>query len=499
MRIHLAACAALCLTPSSAVAGVAPPRTNVLLLCADDLRCSSIGLYGGGPAKTPSLDRLAAGGVRFDRAYCNSPVCTASRQSFLTGRYPWTIGVTRLKTALPERETTLAELLASAGYRTAAIGKMHFNSDLAHGFQTRVDMKDHARFQRTKGVALLEGKDLLGPWRPFRDPARVWLNSSALPYPAKASDMAASFFVRAAEDFLAAKDDRPFFLMVSFYEPHSPFHFPVEYRGRHRAEDQLAPAVAPADVPRIPKVFRDLSEAEKRGIRAAYATSAEFLDANVGAVLDALEKSGRKSETLVVFLSDHGYMLGEHGRFEKHTMYEPAVRAPLVIRPPGFPPRPAVSEALVELVDLVPTVLAYCDVAAPVNLQGASLRLILQGRVTRFRDFAVSAYAESAEGMLREDRFKLIYRAGNREREDGYAEERPLEGRRISLFDLQSDPEEHHDLAESPTHRARVERMTSMLAERIAATARIAPPAGLDPEAILDRWLGPSAEAAALP
>ena len=123
----------------------AAQRTNVLWICADDHAAYVYGAYGNERVRTPRLDRLAAEGVRFSRAYCNSPVCTASRQSFLTGRYPHSVGVTLLKTALPESETTLAEMLRAAGYRTAAIGKMHFNHALTHGFETLIDLPDWQR------------------------------------------------------------------------------------------------------------------------------------------------------------------------------------------------------------------------------------------------------------------------------------------------------------------------------------------------------------------
>src|SRR5262249_45302633 len=145
--------------------------------------------------KTPNIDRIAAEGLRFDRAYCNSPVCTASRQSFLTGRYPRTVGVTLLKTPLPESETTLAELLRDAGYDTAAVGKMHFNSDLTHGFALRADPPQHRQWLAQRGKAALpEGVKVQPPWKPFRDPAGVWLNSECLPFGAVDRDMAGSYF-----------------------------------------------------------------------------------------------------------------------------------------------------------------------------------------------------------------------------------------------------------------------------------------------------------------
>ncbi len=144
------------------------------------------GAYGNKTVRTPNIDALAAAGMRFDQAFCNSPVCTASRQSFLTGRYPRTIGVTQLSTALPESETTLAELLAAVGYRTSAIGKMHFNSQLKHGFETHIDLPEFQKWLAAKGkTAVPAGIDVQPPWKPFRAPANIWLNAGALPYGAR--------------------------------------------------------------------------------------------------------------------------------------------------------------------------------------------------------------------------------------------------------------------------------------------------------------------------
>src|SRR5262249_54446379 len=230
-----------------------PRRPNVLWIVADDHAPYVCGAYGNTKVRTPNIDRLAAEGMRFDRAFCNSPVCTASRQSFLTGRYPRTIGVTQLQAVLPESETTLAELLRDAGYETAAIGKMHFNSDLTHGFATRIDLREHQKWLEAKGKQPLSPDvETQPPWRPFRDPARIWLNSDNRPLGSVDADMAGTYFADRAVEFLNARrdsggsnarpgDPRPFFLMVSFYEPHSPFHYPVEFSGRHKLDEFAVP------------------------------------------------------------------------------------------------------------------------------------------------------------------------------------------------------------------------------------------------------------------
>lgn len=450
-----------------------PRRPNVLWIVADDLAPYVCATYGNDKVRTPNIDRLAAEGMRFDRAYCNCPVCTASRQSFLTGRYPRTIGVTQLKTALPATEATLAEMLKKAGYDTAAIGKMHFNSDLKHGFDVRIDLPEHRRWLQKKGPeSVPAGLKALPTWRPFRDPARVWLNGECLPFGAIDADMPGTYFAGEAARYLQQQRERPFFLMVSFYEPHSPFHFPVEYLGRHRPESFAVPKLGADDDAQIPAVFRDLTDKDKQGVIAAYHTSVEFLDKNVGLVLDALKKSGKDRDTLVVLIGDHGYMLGQHGRFEKHCCYEPAVRAPLIIRLPGADKRGQSTPALTEFIDIAPTILDVCQMPVPASMQGKSLLRLLHGETGAHRDHVVVEYAENEEAMIRTDRWKLIYCTGKRARQDGYETGKPLPGRTIQLFDEANDPEEKTNLAAHPEQAARVAEFTRQLAEHMKRTAR---------------------------
>jgi choline-sulfatase len=432
-----------------------------------------VGCWGQQQVKTPNIDRLASAGLRFDRAYCNSPVCTASRQSFLTGRYPRSVGVTLLKTALPDSETTLAEMLKEAGYDTAAIGKMHFNSDRKHGFDLRIDQPQYRQWLQKKGAEPLpKDVEVLPSWKPFKDHARVWLNSGVQPFAATDADMAGSFYGREASKYLEQKRDKPFFLMVSFYEPHSPFHFPVEFRGRLKPEAFAVPRVSSEDDWHIPAIFRELTDKEKQGITAAYATSVEFLDRNVGVALDALKKVGREDDTLVIFTGDHGYMLGHHGRFEKHCCFEPAVRAPLLLRYPGQIKAKQQTDALVEFVDIVPTVLDFCERKTPAAVQGRSLKALALGEQRTHRDAVIVEYSENEEAMIRTEQWKLIYGTGRRERQDGYTTGKPLPGRTVLLYDVVKDPDEMTNVAAKPENATIVKDLTSRLAEHLKKTAR---------------------------
>lgn len=453
--------------------GQAKSPPNILWICGDDHAPYVIGAYGNAQVRTPNLDKMAAQGMRFDRAYCNSPVCTASRQSFLTGRYPRTIGVTQLKTPLSDREVTLAEVLKKANYDTGAIGKMHFNSNLKHGFDLRLDNPQHNEWLRAKGKSPVpSGVQVQPPWKPFVDPARIWLNSLCLPLNVVDAEMAGSYFREQAVRFLQERRKRPFFLMVSFTEPHSPFHFPVEYRDRHRRAEFKAPAAGPEDDWQIPEIFRQLTDEDKQGIIAAYYTSAEFLDKNIGLVLEALEKSGEAENTLVIYTGDHGYMLGQHGRFEKHCGYEPAVRSPLLVRFPGKVQPSQSSKALVEFIDIFPTVLEFAGLPVPTNVQGKSLAPLLTGKLNQHREQVFIEYSENEEAYIRTDRWKFIYGTGKRLRGDGYATRQPLPGRTVRLFDLDRDPDELTNLAQRPEHARRIEDFTTQLADHLKRTSR---------------------------
>ncbi|MFO0949037.1 MAG: sulfatase-like hydrolase/transferase [Planctomycetota bacterium] len=468
-NVSMMAHAWICLITTLAAAG----SPNVLVIVADDLGADRIGCGGESLVRTPNIDRLAAEGTWFQHAYANSPVCTASRQSFLTGRLPQEVGVTRLTTALGEGTVTLAELMRQAGYRTATFGKMHFNSKLPHGFDVQVDRPDHERWlKKNPRAPLPTGIQVLPPWRPFKDPASVWLNSQVLPYPSRDAEMTSTWLVEQAEEYLNRTDDRPFFVMVSLTEPHSPFHFPIEFRGRISPASMHVPEVTAADEEQIPEIFRALTDQEKQGIRAAYLTSVEFLDLNVGRLMNALSASPHANNTLVVFLGDHGYMLGEHGRFEKHCFFEPAVRAPLILRIPGQA-QASTSDALVEFIDLAPTVLDYCHLPSSSTFTGKSLMPIVRrepGADARHRDAVFSLYTENEEAMIRDRKYKFVYSTGERRRKDGYDTGRSLPGESMTLFDMTADPGEKRNLAGDPESKAIIERFERILYDRLVPT-----------------------------
>ena len=450
------------------------PRYNLLFLMADDHAAYVHGADGNRQALTPNLDRLAAEGLRFARHHCNSPVCTPSRQSLLTGLLPHAAGVTQLRTALSTESITIPRLLREAGYQTAVFGKMHFNrpgSPGLHGFDLcrTEDVIQRRWSEEVSGSELPSGvptKTL--PWQPFRTPAQQWLNAHNLPYPRRDAGMKGTFIAEEACRYLEANRDKPFALWASFHEPHSPFDFPIEDAARFNPAAFRPPRVGAGDASQIPLVFRDLSEDERRGIIAAYYTSAHFLDRNVGRVLDRLRRLDLADNTLVIYTADHGYCLGHHGRFEKHCGYDPALRVPLILRLPGRIRTGVVTE-FTEHIDLGPTVLELLGAQRFPVSHGQSLSPYLSGKKpAAARRHIFSEYLENEEVFIREDRWKFIYCSGKRARQDGYATGNPTPGRYTRLFDLRKDPGEFTDV--STRNPDAVKRFAALALERFRAT-----------------------------
>lgn len=485
------------LAASTTACGRRGRKPNFLFLIADDHAGYVLGADGDRMAETPHLDRLAAEGARFARHYCNSPVCTPSRQSFFTGQLPSSAGVTVLRTRLSEDKPTLARQLKAAGYHTGVIGKMHFNQPGREGLYGFDWMLTEREWRQAYGAEVKPKPvppeiPVQPPWRPFRDPARIWLNAEKRPYPRFDDDMPGTFLARKACQYLQEHKDDPFALWVSFHEPHSPFDFPVDYRRRFDPARFPVPEVGPEDAWQIPLIFRDLKPEEKQGIIAAYYTSVAFLDRNIGTVLEKLRALRLEQDTLVVYLPDHGYNLGHHGRFEKHCGYEPALRVPLIMRWPGRIRAGAVVEDFTESVDVAPTILDLLGVDPLPVQHGRSLRAYLEGDRPQWpRDHIFSQYLENEEGFIRTGKYKFIYCTGKRERTDGYKTDNPAPGRYVRLYDLEKDPGEFTDIAKREPETAA--RLRDLLLARFRQThpEASAVPADATPEEALDFFLRP--------
>jgi choline-sulfatase len=464
-----------------------PPRRNLLFLISDQHAASAMGCAGNHHVATPSLDRLAADGVRFTAAYTTNPVCVPGRFALYTGRHVHTVETVQypsggdarhLPAALSLRERTFGHHFRDAGYVTGFVGKMHPVAPHTLGFDYLVDFGHYADFLGPRYETFARGMGAVdsGCGVPWVDVLRdgegsPWLGaplSAGQPvvYPDE-TDHQEGFAAREALRFLGAYRDQPFCLAVSFLKPHAPWLAAPRYRAAYDPDNlplPAAPAVPPGDDPTLPRAVRRIGqrfwqphetwplpppgdpareEAQRRWLAAYYACTTQ-MDAAVGQVLEGLDRLGLAESTLVVYTSDHGEMLGEHGLYQKFVFYEGAARVPLLVRCPWLDADPGAAGAPVDFVDLVPTCLDLCGLPVPAAdgpgaLDGASLAPLLReplraGSPGKGFAFGEMTYPEGPAYMIRAGDWKYVHYTGAGER---------------SLFDLARDPGEQRDLAGS--------------------------------------------------
>ncbi|MDA3823741.1 MAG: sulfatase-like hydrolase/transferase [Bacteroidales bacterium] len=430
--------------------------TNVVVIIGDDHASSAVGCYGNDLIRTPNIDRLAASGLWFLNAYSNAPVCSASRQSIITGKYPHATGVSLLRTPfLDEGNLTIAEYLRGRGYATGVVGKTHFNNYKApvpdHGFSSTVTASDYRKwFAQQDMPEIPDSVQVLPKWKPFVDSARIWLNADVLPSPFYEGYGDADFDAMKAIEFLQENKDTTFFLWVGFHEPHSPFNFPIEYINSYTPNEIRVPEGSDEDDRYVPEIFRSLSKEDKQGIIAAYYTSAEYMDKNVGKILDAIEALNIEENTLVVYLGDQGYLLGDHKRFEKHTMWDPAIKAPLIFRVGGSKNKGKRSKALVQFIDIVPTILDLIDQPQMPDVQGKSMMHLYNSRASEGNNYVFAEFLEDNKAMVTDGKWKYIFTRGLYDLGQGYETGEGPSGILHKLYDIQNDPYETTDVAKFP-------------------------------------------------
>jgi choline-sulfatase len=326
-------------------------------------------------------------------------------------------------------------------------------TNLTHGFDRVMSRREwHQEMKNKTPKPVPDSIKVRPPWKPFQDHARIWLNSATLPGPYYDQDSYTSFFTRQACEFIDQNKTNRFCLWLGYTEPHSPFNFPLDFEGKYRPEDTPLPQGSSEDNQWIPEVFADLTESEKRGIIASYYTSVEYLDSNIGVVLEKLKDLGLDKNTLVIYIGDHGYLLNDHKRFEKHMMWEQAVNSPLIVRMEGLDSG-SVSNVLTGYVDLVPTILGLLKIDPMPGLQGRSLLPVLTQSEEDHKEYVFSEFLADNKAMIRSKSWKYIYSSGKRDLAQGYATGNPATGPIHRLYDLRNDPGETTNVFNEPANQ----------------------------------------------
>ncbi|MBN9389057.1 MAG: sulfatase-like hydrolase/transferase [Chloroflexi bacterium] len=469
-------------------------RPNILWICTDQQRQDTLGFYGNQFVKTPNLDWLAARGMVFDNCFAQNPVCTPSRASFLTGRYPRTTRTRQNGQSIPPDEVPVTKLLADAGYRCGLAGKLHLSAchpKISPETERRIEDGYEAFYWSASPDAdwptnqysnWLAEQGLSLKRTPFRGSPYV---QTALPAEFSQTKWCVDRAIEFIKDATEKEDNWLFSLNV--FDPHHPFSPPPEYLERFlptlgelplpnylegeldnkpifQQKDHLGTLNNPKNFP-----FVSMTDYDHRLLKAAYWAMVELVDDQVGRLFRLLEETGQAENTLVIFMTDHGEMLGDHGVYLKGPFfYEPAIKLPFVMAWPGVIEAGQRYNELIELVDLAPTLLEAAGLPVYAGMQGKSLWPSLTGMTERYGHADV--YCEFFNSaiwhknptpygtMVRSDRYKLVNFHGLNMGE---------------LYDLQEDPLERFNRWGDPAYR---EVMFEMLMRMTDSEARTADP-----------------------
>jgi iduronate 2-sulfatase len=470
---------ALLLLASMVVSAGPTNRLNVLFIAVDDLR-PELGCYGNRLIKSPNIDSIASRGMVFNRAYCQQAVCSPSRTSLLTGLRPDTTKVYDLEThfrdTIPD-VVTLPQHFIQNGYHAQGFGKIY------HGGFDDPKSWTVPHWKSSRSIYGPEGQKI---YDKLRKESQARKNAGANPKKDKikavayeAPDYAHNELpdgetADKAIEALRQLKDKPFFLAVGFVKPHLPFVAPKKYWDLYDEKDiQPAPnPFAPKDSPSyaltdwgelrayygMPRQG-PLSEREARTLKHGYYACVSYMDAQVGRVLKELDNLGLREKTIVVLWGDHGWQLGEHGLWCKHTNFEVATRAPLLISVPGQKSAGKRSEALVEFVDIYPTLAELCGLEPPAGLEGTSFKPLIENPNRAWKKAVFSQYPRRAPNAgpvmgysMRTDRYRFTQWAS--------ADKSFV---RYELYDHHTDPEENVNVAGQPQYAKQVRELTALL------------------------------------
>ncbi len=475
-------------------------KPNILWICTDQQRFDSLGCCGNRYVRTPNIDALAKEGVLLSRAYVQSPVCAPSRASFLSGRYPHTCGVRQNGQNIPESERLIPRIFADNGYVCGLSGKLHISAchpSVCPDIERRID--DGYSFFSWSHHPAKAGK---GNWS--RNDYSNRLLSQSVEYhtepmpecrfvnvgmPAEYSQTKWCF--DEAIRFIGMQDESsPWLFSLNCYDPHHPFDPPAEYFDRYRdiIDEIPLPEYIPGELDEKPifqKIdhngayemkgnypYDEMTERDHRYITAAYYAMVDQIDANVGRIVEYLKSTGRYENTVIIFTSDHGESLGDHGIYLKGPYcYESAVHVPFVISYPGHTLRGVRRDALVEMIDIAPTLCEAAQIAAPPSFQGKSFyKLITDADMPDYhRGSVYSEYYNSNINHRNPLAFVTMVSDGHRKLVKAHAAdgESPLGG---ELYDLDADPHEHVNLYNKPEYTEMKAGMLELLADKTAQT-----------------------------
>ncbi len=450
-------------------------QPNVLFMICDDLNCD-LGCYGHRQVQTPNLDQLAAAGARFTNAHCQFSLCGPSRASFMTGLYPTQNGIVRNAVRLREsfpNAVTMSQAFENVGYTAVRVGKIyHYNVPKDIGNDGHDDPDSWTITVNPRGRDKIFESTIFS-LKPGKFGATLSWKADQGADIEQTDGIAATEAIKFLDEFAETK--QPFFMAVGMYRPHTPYVAPKKYFDLYDRDEIQIPELPDGYLDTIPENAKksvtrfkeqvNLDPAIARQAIQAYYASISFADAQVGRILAALKRTGLDENTIVVFTSDHGYHMGEHGHYQKLTLFENGTRVPLIISAPGVNQAGLVTDAPVEMIDFYPTLADIANVKTPAYLQGVSLVPALNDANARPRPDALTRLGANNDGWsLRTERFR-------------YTEWGPDGKLGSELYDHNTDPEEMHNLADQEKTQA----IQTELAERLKARIKLATnlPAGV--------------------
>ena len=453
-----------------------PQKMNVLFIASDDLN-NDLGGYGHPLVKSPNLDRLTRRGMRFDRAYTQYPLCSPSRSSLMTGLRPDTIKIydlqTHFRTNVPD-VVTLPQMFRNNGYFAARVGKIyHYGVPGQIGTSGLDDPPSWDRFVNPKGrdktdEGLVKN---LSPNRPLGSALGILMAEGT--DEEQTDGMVATETIKLLEE----NKDKAFFIAAGFYRPHCPYIAPKKYFDMYPLDKIVLPKEPPDHLKNVPEsafwtkpLYWALDEQQRREAIQGYYASITFMDAQVGRLLDALDRLKLTENTVIVFWSDHGYMLTEHGQWMKQNLWEESARVPLIIAAPKAKAKGTATMRTVELLDLYPTLADLCALKPPANLEGRSLRPLLDNskapwnkpaytQVTRGGPNPAAAANSQQPQQPLEPRYM-----GRSVRTERWRYIEWDEGRKgVQLYDHVNDPHEYRNLADDPAYAKTIEELKRLL------------------------------------